>query len=59
MNFGLRTLLFVAAIVCFVIAIFSNKHSHDWLALGLICNVGAFLVADLGWDRRGTVTNRT
>jgi uncharacterized membrane protein YjjB (DUF3815 family) len=61
MNLGLRTLLFIAAIVCFIIAIFSDVHWPDWIAIGLICSVGAVLVAELGWDRRvGTgMTNRT
>ena len=36
MNLGLRTLLFIAAIVCFIIAIFSDVHWPDWIAIGLI-----------------------
>ena len=59
MNLGVRTLLFIAAIVCFVIAIFSDVHWPDWMAIGLICSVGAFLVAEMGWDRPlGTTTTR-
>jgi len=60
MNLGLRTLLFIAAIICFFIAIFSDVHWPDWIAIGLICSVGAILVAELGFDRSlGTGANRT
>jgi uncharacterized membrane protein YjjB (DUF3815 family) len=60
MTLGLRTLLFIAAIICFFIAIFSDVHWPDWIAIGLICTVGGFLVAELGWDRPlGTGTNRS
>jgi uncharacterized membrane protein YjjB (DUF3815 family) len=60
MNLGLRTLLFIAAIICFFIAIFSDLHWPDWIAIGLICSVGAVLVSELGLDRPlGTGTNRT
>lgn len=59
MNLGLRTLLFIAAIICFFIAIFSDLHWPDWIAIGLICSVGAILVAEMGWDRSlGTTTRR-
>jgi hypothetical protein len=51
MNIGIRTILFIAAIVCFIIAIFSDVHWPDWTAIGLICTVGGFLVAEMGWDR--------
>jgi hypothetical protein len=61
MNFGIRTILFIVAIICFVIAIFADLHAGDWLAIGLACTVGGFLVAEMGWDRPvGTgMTNRT
>ena len=60
MNLGLRTLLFIAAIICFFIAIFSDVHWPDWIAIGLICSVGAILVAELGFDRQlGAGTTRT
>ena len=51
MKLGLRTLLVIVAVVCFVIAIFSDVHWPDWIAIGLACWAGSFLVADLGWDR--------
>ena len=35
MNLGIRTILFIAAIICFVIAIFSDVHWPDWMAIGL------------------------
>ena len=41
MNLSIRTILFIAAIVCFVIAIFSDVHWTDWTAIGLACTVGA------------------
>ena len=61
MNLGIRTILFIAAIICFFIAIFSDTNWPDWTAIGLICTVGGFLVAEMGWDRPvGTgMTNRT
>jgi hypothetical protein len=60
MKLGLRTLLVIAAVVCFVIAIFSDIHWPDWIAIGLACWAGSILVADLGWDRpMGTGRSRT
>ena len=52
MNVGLRSLLLLAAVVLFVIAIFANvAHEMDWLAAGLACSAGAVLVREMGWDR--------
>jgi hypothetical protein len=51
MNVGLRALLLVAAVVCFIIAIFSDVHQGDWIAAGLACSAGAVLVREMGWDR--------
>jgi hypothetical protein len=51
MNLGLRTLLLVAAVACFVIAVFATTHYPDWLAIGLACSAGAVLVRELGWDK--------
>ena len=51
MNLGIRTILFVVAIICFVIAIFSDLHWPDWMAIGFACTVGGFLVGEMGWDR--------
>jgi hypothetical protein len=51
MNVGLRALLLLAAVVCFVIAIFSDVHQGDWIAAGLACSAAAVLVREMGWDR--------
>lgn len=52
MNIGLRSLLLVAAVVLFVIAIFVNvEHQLDWMCAGLACSAGAVLVREMGWDR--------
>jgi hypothetical protein len=59
MNVGLRALLLIAAVVCFIIAIFSDVHWPDWMAIGLACTVGSFLVADMGWDRPLGTRTRT
>ncbi len=48
MNIGLRGLLLIVAVVLFVIAIFSDVHQGDLIAVGLACTAGAFLVAELG-----------
>jgi drug/metabolite transporter (DMT)-like permease len=59
MNLGVRVLLLLAAVVCFFISIFATEHFSDWLAIGLICFAGSFVVGDLGWDRAlGTTTAR-
>jgi ABC-type uncharacterized transport system permease subunit len=53
MKIGLRVILLVAAIVCFVISIFSNNHPLDWVAAGLALTTAAVLVRDLGMDMMG------
>ncbi len=59
MNLGLRTILLAAAVVLFLIALFSDENYSDLLALGLMAFAGAFLVEGLGLAERtfGT-TNR-
>jgi len=52
MNLGLRALLLIAAVVCFVIAIFTDLHWPDWIAIGLACFAGSYVVGELGWDRQ-------
>jgi hypothetical protein len=53
-------ILLIAAVVCFIIAIFTDLHQGDWIAIGLALFAGSYLVADLGWDRPiGTRTRRT
>ena len=59
MNVGLRALLLVAAIVCFIIAIFVNRHVTDWMSVGLACTAGSFLVTDLGFGRGFGTRRRT
>jgi hypothetical protein len=58
MNVGLRALLLVVAVVCFVIAIFSDLHQGDWIAAGLAFSAGAVLVREMGWDRSMSMGNR-
>jgi hypothetical protein len=48
MNIGIRGLLLVVAVVIFVIAIFSDVHQGDLIAVGLACTAGAFLAGELG-----------
>jgi hypothetical protein len=51
MNIGLRSLLLLAAVVLFVIAIFVDiSNEMDWIAAGLACSAGAVLVREMGWD---------
>ena len=59
MNLGVRVLLLVAAIISFIICIFATEHFSDWLAIGLACFAGSFVVGDLGWDRPLGTTRRT
>jgi hypothetical protein len=58
MNVGLRALLLLVAVVCFVIAIFTDLHQGDWIAAGLACSAGAVLVREMGWDRSMSMGNR-
>jgi hypothetical protein len=53
MKIGLRVILLAAAIVCFVISIFSDTHPLDWVAAGLALTTAAVLVRDLGMDMMG------
>jgi hypothetical protein len=59
MNIGVRAILVIAAVVCFIIAIFSDVHWPDWIAIGLACWAGSILAAELGWDRSLNTTRRT
>jgi hypothetical protein len=52
MNVGLRALLMLVALIFFVIAIFSDLHQGDFIAVGLACVAAAWLVGELGLDRR-------
>jgi hypothetical protein len=48
MNLGLRTILLLAAVVLFVIGLFSDLHQGDFVTVGLAAFAGAFLVEGLG-----------
>ena len=48
MNLGLRAILLLVAIVLFVIAVFSDVHWPDFVALGLACWAASLIVDDLG-----------
>jgi hypothetical protein len=52
MNLGLRVILLIAAVVSFIICIFATTHYPDWLAIGLACFAGSYVVGDMGWDRQ-------
>jgi hypothetical protein len=59
MNFGVRTILLLAAVVLFVIGVFSDENWPDLIALGLAAFAGAFLSDALGWaDRTIGTTDR-
>ena len=60
MNFGVRTILLAAAVVLFLVALFSDENWSDLVALGLLAFAGAFLAEGLGWGDRtfGTTTDR-
>jgi threonine/homoserine efflux transporter RhtA len=52
MNLTIRTILLIAAVILFVIAIFSDVHQGDLIAVGLACTAGAFVVDELGLGTR-------
>ena len=52
MNLGLRTILLAAAVVLFLIALFTDENYFDLVALGLMAFAGAFLVEGLGLAER-------
>ena len=53
MQFGLRAILLIVAIVLFVVAIFTEGNQGDLLAIGLAAFAAAFLVEDLNIGPRG------
>ena len=58
MNFGLRTLLLIAATLLFLFAVFSDTNQADLWSWGLAVFAFSFVIGDLGWDRRyGTGTS--
>ena len=59
MSFGLRTILLLAAVVLFVIALFTDENWSELVALGLAAFAGAFLSDALGLgDRSFGTTDR-
>ncbi len=52
LRFGLRSLLLVVATLMFVLAIVLDENAFDVAMIGLACLSGAFLVGELGVDRR-------
>jgi hypothetical protein len=52
MNVGFRTILLLAAVVLFVISVFSDENWPDLIALGLAAFAGAFLSDALGYADR-------
>ena len=59
MSLGVRVILLLAAVVSFIICIFATEHFSDWLAIGLACLAGSFVVGDLGVDRPIGTPRRT
>jgi peptidoglycan/LPS O-acetylase OafA/YrhL len=55
MNIDLRTILLLAAVVLFVVAVFSTAHWDDLIAWGLAAFAASFLVGgtNLGGFGRG------
>ena len=51
MSFGVRTILLLAAVALFVIAVFTDDPTDLW-SLGLAAFAGAFLSDALGWADR-------
>jgi hypothetical protein len=52
MTFGLRTILLLAAVVLFVLAVFTDDNWSDLVAFGLAAFAGAFLSDALGYADR-------
>ncbi len=52
LRFGLRSLLLVVATLMFVLAVVVDEDAFDVAMIGLACLSGAFLVGELGVDRR-------
>jgi uncharacterized PurR-regulated membrane protein YhhQ (DUF165 family) len=51
-NFGLRSLLLIAATLLFLFAVFSDTKQGDLVSWGLAVFAFSFVLGDLGWDRR-------
>jgi hypothetical protein len=57
-DFGLRTLLLLAATILFLAAVFSDVNQGDYLSWGLAVFAFSYVLADIGWDRRYGSTRR-
>ncbi len=57
-NFGLRTLLLIAATLLFLVAVYSDTNQGDLVSWGLAVFAFSFVLGDLGWDRRYGGTSR-
>jgi hypothetical protein len=53
MNFGLRALLLLVAVILFVFAAISDSNYNDLFAWGLACLAGALLIGETGFARLG------
>ena len=52
-NFGVRTLLLLLAVLLFILAVFNDGDTYsNLLAWGFASVAAAFLIGDLGWDRK-------
>ncbi|HVM69947.1 MAG TPA: hypothetical protein VM204_08970 [Gaiellaceae bacterium] len=58
MNFGVRTILLLAAVVLFVLALLMDDNWTDMVALGLAAFAGAFLSDALGYADRSFGNDR-
>jgi hypothetical protein len=52
-NLGLRSILLLAAVVVFLVAIFTDENAFKWLAAGLALFAASFFVGDSGGFRLG------
>jgi hypothetical protein len=59
MQFGIRTILLIIAVVLFILAALVDESAGDMLALGLAAFAGAFLSDALGWADRTLGSSRT
>jgi hypothetical protein len=53
MNLGLRSILLLAAVVVFLVAIFIDKNQLEWQTAGLALFAASFFVGDRGGLRLG------
>ena len=48
MTFGLKAILLLVAIILFIVAVFSDLHELDLIAVGLAFLAAAFIVEEAG-----------